>query len=203
MSQLGTGAFWDTRREHPISHNVPKCTCPQLGHHVPECACPNWINRLKSQLFTIEKTNSGATPNHHIILVMPRRVFIIIAQCPCNRRVPQGLGGCRGRVMLEFDLARSFPSIAIGFVVGVLAFAPLLAAVLPVLRRTRDADMTLGFIGIFASFAVLLVGVLAAYVLARAVCRGRTRRVLPGDARAFALGDPQGERLAGSGSTGR
>lgn len=69
--------------------------------------------------------------------------------------------------MLEFDLARSFPSIAIGFVVGVLVFAPLLAAVLPVLRRTRDADMTLGFIGIFASFTVLLVGVLAAYVLAR------------------------------------
>ena len=69
--------------------------------------------------------------------------------------------------MLEFDLARSFPSIAIGFVVGVLAFTPLLAAVLPVLRRTRDADMTFGFIGIFASFAVLLVGVLAAYVLAR------------------------------------
>lgn len=69
--------------------------------------------------------------------------------------------------MLEFDLVRSFPSIAIGFAVGVLAFAPLLIAVLPVLRRTRDADMMLGFIGIFVSFAVLLGGVLAAYVLAR------------------------------------
>ena len=70
--------------------------------------------------------------------------------------------------MLEFDLARSVPSIAMGFVVGALAFAPLLMAVLPVLRRTRDADMTRGFIGIFASFAVLLVGVLVVYVLARA-----------------------------------
>lgn len=71
--------------------------------------------------------------------------------------------------MLEFDLIRSFPSIAIGFAVGALAFVPLLIAVLPVLRRTRDADMMLGFMGIFVSFAVLLGGVLAVYALARPV----------------------------------
>lgn len=67
--------------------------------------------------------------------------------------------------MLEFDLVRSFPSIAMGFAVGALAFVPLLIAVLPVLRRTRDADMTIGFLGIFASTAVLIGGVVVVHLL--------------------------------------
>lgn len=71
--------------------------------------------------------------------------------------------------MLAFDLAQHGPSIAVGFIVGLLAFAPLLLALVPVLRRTREANMTIGFVGVFASFLVLFLGVIVAYLLARPV----------------------------------
>lgn len=46
--------------------------------------------------------------------------------------------------MFEFDYAHHIPSIVAGVVVGLLAFAPLLVALVPVLRRQREANMTVG-----------------------------------------------------------
>ena len=59
-----------------------------------------------------------------------------------------------------------------GFVVGLVAFAPLLVALLPVLRRRREANMTVGFMGVFASFLVLFLGVIVTHLLARPVLVG-------------------------------
>ena len=66
------------------------------------------------------------------------------------------------------DAARPRPAGAIGAALGLAAFAPLLAALVPVLRRKRDADMGIGLIGVFVSFAILLVGVVVVAVVARA-----------------------------------
>lgn len=71
--------------------------------------------------------------------------------------------------MLEFDFAHHGPSIAAGVVVGLASFAPLLLALIPVLRRRREANMTMGFLGIFASFLMLLLGVIMTYLSARPV----------------------------------
>ncbi len=80
-------------------------------------------------------------------------------------------GGARAEVrslMSGFDAAVHLPAGAIGAVIGLAAFAPLLAALVPVLRRKRDADMGIGLIGVFVSFAILLVGVVVVAVVARA-----------------------------------
>lgn len=74
--------------------------------------------------------------------------------------------------MLEFDFAHHIPSIAVGVVVGLAAFAPLLLALVPVLRRRREANMTIGFMGVFASFLMLFLGVIVTYLLARPVLVG-------------------------------
>lgn len=74
--------------------------------------------------------------------------------------------------MFEFDHAHHIPSIVAGVVVGLLAFAPLLVALVPVLRRQREANMTVGFMGVFASFLVLFLGVIVTYLLARPVLVG-------------------------------
>lgn len=66
--------------------------------------------------------------------------------------------------MLEFDFAHHIPSILVGVVVGILAFAPLLVALVPVLRRKREANMTVGFMGVFTSFLVLFLGVIVTYL---------------------------------------
>ena len=74
--------------------------------------------------------------------------------------------------MLEFDFAHHIPSIVAGVIVGLLTFAPLLVALVPVLRRQREANMTVGFMGVFASFLVLFLGVIVTYLLARPVLVG-------------------------------
>lgn len=70
--------------------------------------------------------------------------------------------------MSGFDLVEHLPAMAIGAVVGFIAFAPLFAALMPVLRRKRDADMGVGLIGVIVSFVILLVGVVAVALIARA-----------------------------------
>lgn len=57
----------------------------------------------------------------------------------------------------------------VGVLVGLAAFAPLLLALVPVLRRKREANMTIGLVGVIASFAVLLLGVIVVYLLVRPV----------------------------------
>lgn len=74
--------------------------------------------------------------------------------------------------MFEFDFAHHIPSIVAGVIVGLLAFTPLLVALVPVLRRKREANMTVGFMGVFASFLVLFLGVIVTYLLARPVLVG-------------------------------
>ncbi len=57
------------------------------------------------------------------------------------------------------------PAILAGLVVGIFAFLPLVLALLPVLRRTGDANMSKGMIGVCISFVVLLLGVMVVYLL--------------------------------------
>lgn len=58
-------------------------------------------------------------------------------------------------------------AIAVGALMGVAAFLPLLFVLVPVLRHVRDASMVAGFACVFASFTTLLLGVVAAYLLLR------------------------------------
>lgn len=57
--------------------------------------------------------------------------------------------------------------IVAGLLFGVIAFAPLLIVLGPVVRHARPAHMVAGFAGLFASFAVLLLGVISTYLLWR------------------------------------
>lgn len=70
--------------------------------------------------------------------------------------------------MPAFDLVQHGPAFAIGCLVGVFAFVPLLLAIVPMLRRMCDASMVKGMLGVGASFVILLAGVVAAYSFAPA-----------------------------------
>ncbi len=67
---------------------------------------------------------------------------------------------------LAFDLAAHGPALAVGVLLGLFAFVPLLLAVVPVLRRVSDASMTKGMVGVGASFVILFVGVVVVHLLA-------------------------------------
>lgn len=75
---------------------------------------------------------------------------------------------CTRGGLTVFDLAFQVhvPAVFIGVLVGVAAFAPLALALRPVLRRTNDADITVGLVGIFVSFIMLSIGVVVAYLFA-------------------------------------
>lgn len=68
--------------------------------------------------------------------------------------------------MTGFDLGAHAPAIGCGVVIGILAFAPLALALLPVLRRTVHANMAKGMLGICISFVVLFLGVVVVHLLA-------------------------------------
>lgn len=70
--------------------------------------------------------------------------------------------------MAQIDLIAHWPAVALGVLVGIFAFVPLLLALVPVLRRTSDANMAKGMLGVIVSFIVLFVAVIFAYLLARA-----------------------------------
>ena len=77
-------------------------------------------------------------------------------------------GGIFRRWRMEgFDLAAHGPALFPGILVGVLAFAPLVLALRPVLARKADANMTKGMLGVGISFLVLLLGVVMVYLVAR------------------------------------
>ena len=69
--------------------------------------------------------------------------------------------------MPEFDAITSGSPLLCGILAGALAFAPLALALWPVLVRKKDASMTKGMPGVGISFAVLLLTVVAAYLIAR------------------------------------
>lgn len=56
------------------------------------------------------------------------------------------------------------PFILLGIAVGLVAFAALMAALLPVLRGKRRASLSKGFLGVLVSFAILSAGVIAVYI---------------------------------------
>ncbi|MBY4797592.1 hypothetical protein K6V98_04385 [Collinsella sp. AGMB00827] len=58
------------------------------------------------------------------------------------------------------------PFLIIGVISGALAFGLLLLALVPVIRRKRNASMAKGSMSVAASFAVLLLGVIVVYLLA-------------------------------------
>lgn len=65
-----------------------------------------------------------------------------------------------------FDLAAHAPTIAFGVVVGLLAFMPLVLALIPVLRRRANANMAKGMLGVCISFVMLFLGVVVVHLLA-------------------------------------
>ena len=69
--------------------------------------------------------------------------------------------------MPELDLAQQWPAAVVGVITGLLAFAPLALAVVPVMSRRRAANMVMGMVGVASSFAILFLGVLVAWVVAR------------------------------------
>lgn len=71
--------------------------------------------------------------------------------------------------MPELDVMEHGPGAVAGAFVGIGAFAPLLFALLPVLRRCRDANMTTGFIGVIVSFVILFASVGITYLFARSM----------------------------------
>lgn len=56
------------------------------------------------------------------------------------------------------------PFILLGIAVGLVAFAALMAVLLPVLRGKRRASLSKGFLGILVSFAILSAGVIVVYI---------------------------------------
>lgn len=70
---------------------------------------------------------------------------------------------------MSVDITGNIPTIVVGTLVGLVAFVPLLLALLPVLRRKHDANMAKGLLGVIASFAVLFIGVAVALMCARTV----------------------------------
>ena len=69
--------------------------------------------------------------------------------------------------MAQIDLLAHLPAVVLGALVGIFAFVPLLLALVPVLRRTCDANMAKGMLGVIVSFAILFVAVVAVYLVAR------------------------------------
>ena len=67
--------------------------------------------------------------------------------------------------MPTFDLVQHGPALAIGCLVGVFAFVPLLLAIVPVLLRMCDASMVKSMLGVGASFVILFVGVVVVHLL--------------------------------------
>ncbi|MCF2621777.1 hypothetical protein [Collinsella tanakaei] len=67
--------------------------------------------------------------------------------------------------MPAFGLVQHGPALAIGCLVGVFAFVPLLLAIVPMLRRMCDASMVKGMLGVGASFVILFVGVVVVHLL--------------------------------------
>lgn len=67
--------------------------------------------------------------------------------------------------MPSIDWAGSVPHVVAGFLVGLVAFIPLVAALAPVLRGSNKASMVAGILALGASFAVLAGGVLAVRLL--------------------------------------
>lgn len=70
-------------------------------------------------------------------------------------------------MLSALDWPGSTVHIVIGALVGLVAFVPLAAALAPVLKGTNRVNMVAGMLAIGVSFAVLLVGVFAAYLLDR------------------------------------
>lgn len=66
---------------------------------------------------------------------------------------------------MPVELAGHVPFIAMGFVVGLVAFLPLYLALAPVLAHRRDANMAVGMLGIMVSFAVLFMGVVIVHLV--------------------------------------
>lgn len=64
-----------------------------------------------------------------------------------------------------FDLAAHGPALAVGVLLGLFAFVPLLLAIVPVLRRRCDTSMVKGMVGVGASFVILFVGVVVVHLL--------------------------------------
>lgn len=71
--------------------------------------------------------------------------------------------------MLGFELAAHGPFLLVGIVVGLFAFLLLWLALVPVIKRGRDANMTKGMLGVAASFVTLLLGVVVVHLLFKGV----------------------------------
>ena len=68
--------------------------------------------------------------------------------------------------MGELDVVVSLPALVAGAAVGAVALAPLARALAPVVRGSKNLSMTRGALGIGASFALMLAGVLVVHLMA-------------------------------------
>lgn len=67
-----------------------------------------------------------------------------------------------GVVQMELE---HWPLALIGALAGVVAFLPLVAVLVPVITRKREADVAKGGLAIAVSFVVLLCAFVAAYLV--------------------------------------
>lgn len=66
--------------------------------------------------------------------------------------------------MIQEELAH-WPLAAAGLIIGILAFLPLVAVLVPVIKRRREASIGRGFAALAASFLILVLAFVVVYLL--------------------------------------
>lgn len=66
--------------------------------------------------------------------------------------------------MIQQELEH-WPLAVVGLVIGIVSFLPLVAVLLPVPKRRRQASIGRGFAALVASFLILLLSFIVVYLL--------------------------------------